>query len=111
METNTVNLPADKSNPYTITITDMDIEGPTVSRVYPSHNYNTGSEAKPLIGADFKDRTGINTDSIKLTLDGVDITSKSTIAEDSIRYTPETDLSEGTHNLKLELEDSSDKKK
>ena len=108
--TNTVNLPADKSNPYTITITDMDIEGPTISRVYPSHNYNTGSEAKPLIGADFKDRTGINTDSIKLTLDGVDITSKSTIAEDSIRYTPETDLSEGTHNLKLELEDSSDKK-
>ena len=108
--TNTVNLPADKSNPYTITITDIDIEGPTISRVYPSHNYNTGSQAKPLIGADFKDRTGINTDSIKLMLDGVDITSKSTITEDSIRYTPETDLSEGTHNLKLELEDSSDQK-
>ena len=54
--TNTVNLPADKSNPYTITITDMDIEGPTISRVYPSHNYNTGSRSKPLIGADFKDK-------------------------------------------------------
>lgn len=108
--TNTVNLPADTSNPYIITITDKDIEGPTISRVYPSHNYNTGSESKPLIGADFKDRTGINTDSIKLTLDGVDITSKSTVTKDSIRYTPETDLSEGTHNLKLELEDSSDQK-
>ena len=108
--TNTVNLPADKSNPYTITITDMDIEGPTISRVYPSNNYNTGSEDKPLIGADFKDRTGINTDSIKLTLDGVDITSKSTITKDSIRYTPNTNLSKGNHNLKLELEDNSHQK-
>ena len=108
--TNTIHLPADKSNPYTIDITDLDVEGPTISRVYPSHNYNTGSELKPLIGADFNDRTGINTDSIKLTLDGVDITSKSEINEDSIRYTPENNLSEGNHNLKLELEDNSEQK-
>ena len=104
--TNVATSPADKTNPYKVVINDRDIEAPVVSKVYPSHNYNTGSELKPVIGADFRDNTGVDKDSIKLYLDGNDITEKAIITENSIRYTPETDLVEGNHTVKLTLNDT-----
>ena len=84
--------------------------GPTISKVYPTNNYNTGDNLKPEIGADFSDETGVNVDSIKLILDGEEITSNVTKSENSIRYTPEANLEEGRHSVILVLQDSSEQK-
>lgn len=107
---NTTILSEDSSNPYKIEITNIDLDGPTVSKVYPSNNYNTGDNLKPKIGADFSDESGVNIDIVKLMLDGKEITSKATITENSIRYTPEVNLTKGRHELMLVLQDKSSQK-
>lgn len=107
---NTTTLSEDSSKPYTIKITNIDVDGPTISKVYPTNNYNTGDNLKPEIGADFSDETGVNVDSIKLILDGEEITSNVTKSENSIRYTPEANLEEGRHSVILVLQDSSEQK-
>ena len=108
--TNITTLSEDSSKPYRIEITNIDVDGPIISRVYPSNNYNTGDNLRPEIGAEFSDESGVSIDSIKLILDGNDITSKSIITENSIKYTPNNNLSEGKHTITLALEDKSSQK-
>lgn len=94
-----------KSDEFTVNISDLDITAPKIDRLYPSDNYNTGSNLKPEIGADYSDNSGVDTSSVKLELDGVDVTDKATVTETSIKYIPETDLNEGNHVVKITLND------
>lgn len=89
-----------------VKLSNLDVTAPVISKVYPSNEYNTGSNLRPEIGADYNDETGVDISSIELELDGVSITDKATITENSIRYTPENDLEEGQHTLKLTLNDT-----
>ena len=95
-----------RSEEINVKISDADITAPVISKLYPSNNYNTGSNLRPKIGADYSDNTKVDTSSVKLELDGVDITSQSKITETSARYTPQKDLSEGNHTVKITLNDT-----
>lgn len=95
-----------KSQEMTININDLDITAPVISKLYPSNNYNTGSNLRPEIGADYSDNTAVDTSSVKLELDGVDITKDAKVTETSVKYTPQTDLEEGNHTVKITLNDT-----
>ena len=62
---------------------------------------------KPTIEATFSDPSGIDTTSIVLKLDDVDITDDATITASSITYEVTTPLSKGSHTVELKVADSS----
>ena len=95
-----------KSPEKSVVISDKDITAPVITKLYPTDNYNTGSNLKPEIGADYEDNTAVDTSSVKLELDGVDITKDAVVTETSVKYTPKTDLSEGNHTVKVTLNDT-----
>ncbi len=43
--------------------------------------------------------------SVKLYVDGVDVTSKAAVTESQVTYTPEKDLSTGSHTVKVTVAD------
>ncbi|MFA6941106.1 MAG: lamin tail domain-containing protein, partial [Clostridiaceae bacterium] len=104
---NTATYPADVTSPCQAAISLMDITGPAVTSVTPAPGDATGDNKKPAISASFSDLSGIDVSSIKLYLDGTDVTSSSTIAASKIDYTPAADLKDGSHSLKLEVKDNS----
>jgi len=60
--------------------------------------------SRPQIYAHFNDDFfGINLDSIKFYLDGVDITSVSNVQHNEISFTPNSDLAFSNHTVKLEV--------
>ena len=98
--------PKDIKTPYNISISDKDIDGPEINSITPKEGDSTGDIVKPLITVNYSDISGIDLASIKLTLDGVDVTSKVTIkTTSSILYTPENDLSKGSHTAVISLKD------
>lgn len=64
------------------------------------------SERKPKISAKFADEgSGIDVSSIIIKLDGNDVTSLSSINEESFTYIPIEELSEGSHNVVITIKD------
>ncbi|WP_052447398.1 CehA/McbA family metallohydrolase [Clostridium polynesiense] len=90
-----------KVNPYADTI------GPDIKNVSPQSGEYTGDNAKPLISAEYSDKSGIDAESIKLFMDNTEVTSKATVTESNISYTPAEALSQGQHIVKLEVSDKS----
>lgn len=63
----------------------------------------TISTSRPQISVRFKDDYfGMLMDSLKLFLDGQNITNQSTISSSKISYTPDTDIGTGTHFVRVE---------
>jgi hypothetical protein len=90
----------------------LDTRSPSITRQTIS-NGALVNLSKPTIGADFTDLvsgvdkvSGVNVSSIKITLDGIDVTSKATVTTSSVRYTPSSGPSTGTHTVKIELKDN-----
>ncbi|MFA9397757.1 MAG: CehA/McbA family metallohydrolase [Clostridiaceae bacterium] len=104
---NTVTAPEDTTSPYSVTILNVDITAPTVTDLQPSQGFVTGDDKKPTISASFNDEAGIDETSIKLYLDDIDITSNSTKTSSKITYIPATNLTDGSHIVKLEVSDNS----
>jgi len=84
-----------------------DIVGPEVKNISPESGSSTGNVTKPVITAEYSDLAGIDTSSIKLLLDGNDVTNTASITESKISYTPESELSKGQHMVTLEVSDKS----
>jgi len=103
--TNAVTSPEDSGIPYEIIISDEDIIAPIVTNLIPSSGSSTGAEIRPIISAEYSDVSGIDLASIKLYLDNIDVTESATITETKIDYTPDTDLTEGDHTVRLEVSD------
>jgi len=62
---------------------------------------------RPLIRAKYQDNlSAINPDSVRLFLDGFEVTDSSTIQVRRIDYYPGYDLSEGAHNLRVEVQNN-----
>lgn len=64
--------------------------------------------ARPTISASYGDNSGgsgINTASVRVTLDGSDITSSCTVGATAISCTPAANLAEGAHNVTLAVSD------
>lgn len=103
--TNIVTSPADKTKPYQVTISDEDLVGPEIKNMTPAAGECTISTT-PTIGAEYIDASGIDKSSIVLMLDTIDVTSKATITDNKISYTPETALTNGKHTVTLTVFDN-----
>lgn len=84
--------------------TTTDTTAPTISGQAPnSLKLNT---ATPAISAQYADvGTGIDTTKITLLVDGVNVTSQSTVSATGVTYTPTTALTNGTHTVQLNIAD------
>ncbi|HWQ18565.1 MAG TPA: CARDB domain-containing protein [Methanotrichaceae archaeon] len=67
----------------------------------------TVGEARPLISAALKDAgTGLNRASVKMDVDGLDVTSQATILPNKVWYTPDQPMAEGEHSIEVKVEDN-----
>jgi hypothetical protein len=87
------------------TVSDMD--PPLISNIHP---ISITANTKPEIGADYTDASSIDTSCVKLTVDTTDVTSLATVTAANVKYTPATALTEGLHNVSLEVKDDSPNK-
>jgi hypothetical protein len=82
---------------------------PTIDMISPSEGSST-SNKKPVISARFTDQStsGLNLNSPKIYLDGVDYTSSAKYDNSKriISYTTTADLTEGEHTAKVEVSDN-----
>lgn len=94
-----------KTDAYTISISTADTVAPEISSITPADNANLGKNKTPKISAKYADRSGIDMDSVKLTFNGEDVTDLATITDTEISYQVETELENGTYEVKLEVSD------
>lgn len=104
---NTSTYPEDITSPCQVSIAYADGTGPSVTSVTPAAGDATGDNKRPVISASYNDPSGIDVSSIKLYLDGNDVTSYSSVSAEKIEYKPAADLKDGSHSLKLEVKDNS----
>jgi hypothetical protein len=95
----------DKSN-LSFTILPGETTPPTISNLQPL-NESVISDANPMISASYGDASGINTSAVLLEVDTVDVTSSATITATDISYLPAIALTDGVHDIYLEVRDDS----
>lgn len=82
-----------------------------ISSLTPANGSSTVNQ-KPEISAVITDpaSSGIATSSIKISVDGTDVTNKATYTAGSrkISYTPTTNLADGTHNVEVSTKNNND---
>ena len=83
-----------------------DKTGPIVNDLKPSNGQNIGNLRRPEISATFQDESGIDMNSIKLSLDGKDVSGNITKDSQTVKYSVEEDLADGAHTVVLEVKDS-----
>ncbi len=79
---------------------------PNVTNLQPV-NESLTNDNTPTISASYSDDSGIDTASVELKLDSIDVTSLATVTSSSMSYTPGSSLSDGQHTLSLEVGDVS----
>lgn len=84
----------------------VDTQPPIITNLQPTNESVIGDDT-PTIGASYSDPSGIDTGSVLLRLDALDVTANSTITPTGVIYTPVTPLPDGTHNVSLQVNDSS----
>ncbi len=93
------------STSSTSTFTVVDEAGPTVTIRYPKSGMEIFDQT-PTIRVRYSDPSGIDTESIVFTLDGNSYTSLATITDTSLEYAPTSDMSLGTHTVKIVVSDT-----
>ena len=81
-----------------------DLTPPTVTNLRPPDT--TTSDNTPLIAADYSDASGIDTTSVVLQVDGLDVTSLATVTATGVSYTPAAAQADGAHVVWLSVEDA-----
>ncbi|SIQ38354.1 DUF4073 domain-containing protein, partial [Paenibacillus macquariensis] len=91
--------------PITINVVE-DQDGPQYFDATPADGDSIESK-HPVISVSLKDPSGVDTSSIQLSLDDVDVTSKATVTETevSLALTSADDLSEGIHHVVVKSKD------
>ncbi len=85
----------------------VDTIPPQISNVQPANLSSTGSST-PTIEASFSDATsGTDATSVKLLVDTIDVTGDATITPTSVSYLPLTPLSDGQHEVYVQVGDNS----
>jgi parallel beta-helix repeat protein len=103
----TLGNQATRSWSFTVdTSAPSDTTPPTITGLQPA-NQSTSNDNTPTISADFSDDTGIDIDSVKVIVDGNDVTASATIDENGMTYTPSLALSDGEHTVYIEVMDNS----
>ncbi|MEM2880919.1 MAG: Ig-like domain-containing protein, partial [Candidatus Methanomethylicaceae archaeon] len=98
----TVTVPDSQGNTATFAIIFfVDTTPPTTSSLSPANNTVTGNN-RPTISCNYTDTvSGISVPSIRLYVDGVDVTGLATVGPTGISYTPAANLSDGSHSIAL----------
>ena len=87
-----------------LTIVPVDETAPVLVLAPP--NGSTGTTARPQILANYSDLgRGIDPASVRLELDGVDVTTQAAVTASSAAFTPSADLSQGTHTATARVRD------
>jgi hypothetical protein len=94
------------SQKYTAAV--IDVIQPSVSALAPGNDRYVIGDQRPVISASYSDLSCINTASVKLFVDDIDVTGKAVITGTKISYTPDADLEVGMHTIKLLVPDNSD---
>ena len=84
----------------------VDTLGPTITNLQPT-NGSMISNDRPMIATSYSDPSGIDTSTVILTIDSVDITSQVSINPNGVTYTPMIPLVDGSHDIQLEVRDAS----
>lgn len=83
----------------------IDITRPSILNHTPENNA-VADNNPPVIIAEYVDvHSGVNTSTIILKLDGNDVTNDAAINDNNITYTPPSPLSDGEHNVLLQIAD------
>ncbi|MBN1324197.1 MAG: right-handed parallel beta-helix repeat-containing protein [Methanotrichaceae archaeon] len=84
-----------------------DLTPPSIEDLQPPDGSTLVYE-RPLVSASLADAgSGVDPDSVRLMLDGVDVTGNSTVLSTKVWYTPTEPLANGNHDLEVALEDNS----
>ncbi|MBC7112677.1 MAG: Ig-like domain-containing protein [Candidatus Methanomethyliales bacterium] len=86
-----------------------DTTPPTITSFSPGEG-STVSVLNPIISVLYSDDVAIDFSTVKIVLDGTDVTSTATITSTRADYIPVTDLSEGPHTVYFEVKDLSGNK-
>jgi hypothetical protein len=92
------------------TFTVRDNSAPAITKLLPQQGQTDG---KPSISASYQDEaggSGVNTASVKLSVDGVDVSAQAKISSTGISYKPAKALAEGSHTVVLTVADKSGNK-
>jgi parallel beta-helix repeat protein len=82
-----------------------DTAGPVISNLQPDDSSTTIDDT-PVIGADYHDISGIDTNSVVLIVNGIDMTSSATVTATGVTYTPSVPLANQPHDVYLEVNDT-----
>ncbi|MCJ2564475.1 MAG: hypothetical protein LN417_10390, partial [Candidatus Thermoplasmatota archaeon] len=82
----------------------VDATLPFIFNIQPANQSIIG-DSTPDISAMYSDDSGIDMTSVLLRVDGVDRTGQSTVGPNMVTYTPSAALSEGAHDVYLEVGD------
>jgi hypothetical protein len=100
----------DNSNPPNVAVAlwqfTVDSLPPSITNQRPASS-STVSNNKPLIAADYDDPSSIDTSSVRILLDGVDVTTSAFVTIGYTTYTPSAPLIEGDHTVWLQVRDDS----
>ncbi|GEM_PF-520827 len=84
-----------------------DLAPPSIENLQPPDD-STLVYDRPLISASLKDAdSGVDPESVRLMVDGIDVTGNSTVLSTKVWYTPSEPLAIGRHDLGVALEDNS----
>jgi hypothetical protein len=83
----------------------VDNTPPTIENKQPSPGSIT-SDNTPTMGANYSDPSEIDTTSVKIFVDNVDVTAQATITSTGVTYTPTTPLAGGEHTVEVRVKDS-----
>ncbi len=87
---------------------NCDVSPPAVRESHPRDGALLQT-ARPMISSEFSDEepgaSGVDYDSIKLLIDGEDLTGSAVIGPSNLTFSPESDLFEGDHGISLSVAD------
>ncbi|MGQ9759267.1 MAG: Ig-like domain-containing protein [Candidatus Methanomethylicaceae archaeon] len=93
----------DQSTNVTFTL-ESDTTPPTISFLSPT-NGSTVSSINLIVSVTYSDNIATDVSSVKLLVDGIDVTSTATITSIRTEYMPGTPLAEGLHSIYFEVKD------
>jgi hypothetical protein len=85
-------------------ILEADSTLPTISDLMPADGAFV-TDSTPEISANYSDAVGINTASVLIEVDGVNVTGGSTVTASGVCYTPGASMSEGAHTVQVNVSD------
>ncbi len=92
------------SRTFTFPNSTTDTNGPLVSQLFPADGV-TVDNAYTRVSAAYADASGIDTDSVSLTIDATDVTGSATVTAGQILFEPSLAFASGTRNVVLQVDD------